>query len=36
LCPQCGTNLNVEICNCQQPGDPRWAALSELRNKLQS
>ena len=36
LCPQCGTNLNVETCNCQQPGDPRWAALSELRNKLQS
>jgi len=36
LCPQCGTNLNVEACNCQQPGDPRWAALSELRNKLQS
>ena len=36
LCPQCGTNLNVETCNCQQRGDPRWAALSELRNKLQS
>ncbi len=36
LCPQCGTNLNLETCNCPQPGDPRWAALSELRNKLQS
>ncbi len=36
LCPHCGSNLNVEPCNCQQPGDPRWAALSELRNKLQS
>ena len=36
LCPQCGANLNNETCNCQQPGDPRWAALSELRNKLQS
>ena len=36
LCPQCGTNLNVETCNCQQPGDMRWAALSELKNKLQS
>ena len=36
LCPQCGANLNVETCNCQQPGDPRWAALSELKNKLQS
>src|SRR5215472_15565968 len=37
LCPHCGTNLNVATCNCQQQsGDPRWAALSELRNKLQS
>jgi uncharacterized protein len=36
LCPQCGANLNVETCNCQQPGDPRWAALSDLKNKLQS
>ena len=36
LCPQCGANLNAQTCNCQQPGDPRWAALSELRNKLQS
>ena len=36
LCSQCGTNLNNATCNCQQPGDPRWAALSELKNKLQS
>jgi len=36
LCPQCGTNLNTATCNCQQPGDPRWAPLSELKNKLQS
>jgi uncharacterized protein len=36
LCPQCGTNLNTVTCNCQQPGDARWAALSELKNKLQS
>ncbi|HZD30883.1 MAG TPA: DUF177 domain-containing protein [Candidatus Angelobacter sp.] len=36
LCPQCGANLNNETCNCQQPGDSRWAALSELKNKLQS
>jgi len=36
LCPQCGTNLNTATCGCQQPGDPRWAALSELKNKLQS
>jgi uncharacterized protein len=37
LCPHCGTNLNLATCNCQQEsGDPRWAALSELKNKLQS
>jgi uncharacterized protein len=36
LCTQCGTNLNIATCNCQQPGDSRWAALSELKNKLQS
>ncbi len=36
LCPQCGTNLNTAKCNCPQPSDPRWAALSELKNKLQS
>ena len=36
LCPQCGANLNTAACNCQLPGDPRWAALSELKNKLQS
>jgi DUF177 domain-containing protein len=37
LCPRCGTDLNTATCNCQQqPGDPRWAALSELKNKLQS
>lgn len=37
LCPHCGTNLNNATCNCpQQSGDPRWAALSELKNKLQS
>jgi uncharacterized protein len=36
LCPHCGANLNVEKCDCQQPGDPRWAALSDLKNKLQS
>jgi len=37
LCPQCGINLNLATCNCQQrSSDPRWAALSELKNKLQS
>lgn len=36
LCPQCGANLNHATCNCQRLGDPRWAALSDLKNKLQS
>ena len=37
LCPQCGGNLNVEQCQCEQHlSDPRWAALSEIKKKLQS
>jgi len=37
LCPHCGRNSNVEQCSCEQhPSDPRWDALSEIRNKLQS
>jgi uncharacterized protein len=31
LCSQCGTNLNVESCNCQPPIDPRWHALTDLK-----
>jgi uncharacterized protein len=37
LCPSCGRNLNQEKCNCEQrAGDPRWAALGEIKKKLQS
>ena len=37
LCPQCGRNLNLEQCNCEpQVSDPRWAALNDIKNKLQS
>ncbi|SRR5579875_34579 len=37
LCPQCGCNLNVAPCHCEQPvSDPRWEALSGIRKKLQS
>jgi len=37
LCPQCGRNLNVEQCHCEQHvSDPRWDALNEIKNKLQS
>ena len=35
LCPQCGADLNLAPCSCQQPvGDPRWSALKEFRSKL--
>jgi uncharacterized protein len=36
LCPQCGKNLNEGPCACVvQVEDPRWAALKEIRNKLE-
>jgi len=36
LCAHCGKNLNQEACNCAEPvEDPRWAALKDLREKLQ-
>jgi uncharacterized protein len=36
LCPHCGTNLNLEQCSCAEPmEDPRWAALKDLRSKLE-
>ena len=35
LCPHCGRNLNVEPCSCADAvDDPRWAALKEIRSKL--
>lgn len=34
LCPQCGTNLNRETCDCKRDwDDPRFAALRELKSK---
>lgn len=31
LCPECGSNLNKEKCNCKTASaDPRWSALAEL------
>jgi uncharacterized protein len=34
LCPQCGTNLNRETCDCKRDWeDPRFAALRELKTK---
>lgn len=36
LCAVCGANRNQQLCQCdQRPADPRWAALGELKEKLQ-
>jgi len=36
LCPQCGANLNQEPCSCkEEPEDPRWLALKDIRAKLE-
>jgi uncharacterized protein len=36
LCPHCGTNWNQEECSCSADvEDPRWAALKEVRSKLE-
>jgi uncharacterized protein len=35
LCPVCGKNLNVEPHTHEEvPGDPRWAVLEELKDRL--
>jgi uncharacterized protein len=35
LCPDCGANLNDGRCACEaNRADERWAALSELKSKL--
>ena len=36
LCPHCGKNLNDGECACaEQMEDPRWAALKEIRDRLE-
>src|ERR1700758_2554095 len=36
LCPQCGKNLNQEQCSCsKEVEDPRWAALKDVRSRLE-
>ena len=36
LCPQCGKNMNQEKCSCSVAvEDPRWAALKEVRDRLE-
>lgn len=35
LCSQCGADLNEGDCNCEAAaGDPRWAALAGLKDRL--
>ena len=35
LCPTCGADLNLGPCGCKTRAiDPRWAALEEVRSKL--
>jgi uncharacterized protein len=37
LCATCGTDLNQGTCDCKEEDfDPRWAALSDLRQRLES
>jgi uncharacterized protein len=37
LCPRCGANRNLQACNCDPgPSDPRWEALSGLRDRIKS
>lgn len=36
LCPHCGQNLNQGACQCSgPPPDARWAALHDLKDKLE-
>ena len=31
ICPECGVDLNVDVCQCGQAQvDPRWGALADL------
>lgn len=37
LCARCGTDLNTSSCDCKEDDlDPRWAALSEVRERLEN
>lgn len=34
LCPECGTDLSMETCQCERaPIDPRWARLLTLQTR---
>ena len=34
LCSSCGTDLNVEPCDCKPATDPRWQGLDALKTEL--
>jgi uncharacterized protein len=36
LCPQCGIDRNVDSCDCEEVVDPRWAALTAARDRLEN
>ena len=37
LCQRCGANRNTQACTCEKgPSDPRWQALSGLRDRIES
>ena len=37
ICAGCGTDLNEGRCDCKEDDfDPRWAALADLRERLES
>lgn len=36
LCPQCGSDRNVESCDCEEVVDPRWASLTAFRDRSEN
>lgn len=34
LCPHCGKDLNAGPCDCRAADDPRWAALAQLKKRV--
>ena len=36
LCPHCGTDLNVNACDCASTTDARWDALQQARDQFHS
>jgi uncharacterized protein len=36
LCPECGSNRNIEHCSCMPATDVRWAVLAELDESEES